>query len=128
LNGRMPELTRKRVKDKPECWPVHYAAVHVGTIAERSGNPAGTDRWKWNCGFYPGSHPREYRDGTAANFRAARNAFEAAWQNYFPLRTEVGFEEWRQHGAWTAEKYWLFDAGLKPAPRVGEPLNRAADL
>jgi hypothetical protein len=33
----------------------HYGDVHVGTIAERSGNPHDTDPWEWNCGFYPGS-------------------------------------------------------------------------
>jgi hypothetical protein len=26
---------------------------------ERSGNPAGINRWRWTCGFYPGSEPRE---------------------------------------------------------------------
>jgi hypothetical protein len=113
---RMPELTRKRVKDKPECWHVHYAAVHVGTIAERSGNPPGTDRWRWSCGFYPGSHPGEQRDGTAQNFQAARDAFGAAWRDYLPLRTEADFDEWRSHAAWTAEKYRRFDGGLKLDP------------
>jgi hypothetical protein len=90
-------------KDKPECWYAHYAAVAVGTLAERSCNPAGTDRCKWGCGFYPGNHPREHRNGTATNFRAARSAFEAAWRDFLPSRTEADFQEWRRQAAWTAE-------------------------
>jgi hypothetical protein len=35
----MPELTRKRVNDHPECWHIHNAGVRVGVIAERSGHP-----------------------------------------------------------------------------------------
>src|ERR1019366_118985 len=33
----MPELTRKRINDRPETWHVHYAGVRVGLIVERSG-------------------------------------------------------------------------------------------
>jgi hypothetical protein len=108
-----------RVNDHPETWHVHYAAVHVGTIAERSGNPAGTDRWKWHCGFYPGSHPCEHRDGTAAHFQAARAAFEAAWRDFLPLRGEADFEEWRHQQAATAEKYARWDRGERMPPDWG---------
>jgi hypothetical protein len=69
FNGGMPALTRRRSKDaREECWHVYYGDVRVGTIAIRSGNPADTDPWAWSCGFYPGSHPREYTSGTAATF------------------------------------------------------------
>jgi hypothetical protein len=47
----MPNLTRKRVNDRPETWHIHYAGVQVGMIIERSGNPTHTDRWEWDCGF-----------------------------------------------------------------------------
>jgi hypothetical protein len=110
----MPELTRRRVHEQPETWHVIYDGVHVGTISERSGNPTGTDAWRWSCGFYPGSHPGECRDGTAPDFQAARDAFAAAWEKYLPLRTEENFEEWRQHDAYTAEKYRRLDAGIRP--------------
>src|SRR5450759_3314855 len=33
----MPQLTRKRVNDRPATWHVHYAGVRVGVIVERSG-------------------------------------------------------------------------------------------
>jgi hypothetical protein len=72
-------------------------------IAERSGNPHDTDPWQWSCGFYPGSNPGDDRDGTAPTFEAARAAFETAWRNYLPLRSEADFEEWRHTAAWTAE-------------------------
>ena len=51
----MPELTRRRSEHNRQCWHVYYGDVHVGTIAERSGNPHDTDPWEWCCGFYPGS-------------------------------------------------------------------------
>jgi hypothetical protein len=73
----MPALTRRRSLDAPdECWHVYYGDVRVGTIAIRTGIPPHEDPWGWNCGFYPGSHPRECTDGTAANFDQARTDFE----------------------------------------------------
>jgi hypothetical protein len=42
---------------------------------------------------------------TAATFEAARAAFETAWRDYLPKRTEADFEEWRQDAAWHAAKY-----------------------
>jgi hypothetical protein len=51
----MPALTRRRSADHRHKMLAHYGDVHVGTIAERSGNPHDTDPWEWNCGFYPGS-------------------------------------------------------------------------
>jgi hypothetical protein len=100
----MPELTRKRVNEQPECWHIHYDAVLVGVISRRSGNPRDTDSWRWQCGFYPGSKPSEERYGTAPRFDDARVAFAAAWRVYLPLRTEADFAEWRRHEAWMAEK------------------------
>ena len=73
----MPQLTRKRVNDRPEIWHVCYSGVRVGVIVERSGAPPSADQWEWHCGFYPGSEPGERRYGTAASFEAARAAFEA---------------------------------------------------
>jgi hypothetical protein len=35
-------------------------------ITFRTGIPAHEDPWGWSCGFYPGSHPAECTDGTAA--------------------------------------------------------------
>jgi hypothetical protein len=105
----MPELTRKRVQNRPETWHVHYAGVDVGVIAERSGAPKWSDAWEWFCGFYPGSNPGEQRYGTSADFAAARAAFEAAWREYLPLRTEADFEAWRRDAAWHAAKYARWD-------------------
>ena len=73
----MPDLTRRRSPDAPEeCWHVFYGDVRVGVIALRTGMPPGEDPWGWNCGFYPGSHPSECTDGTAATFDEARADFE----------------------------------------------------
>src|SRR5450759_4060852 len=82
FNRRMPELTRKRVNNRPMTWHVHYAGVRVGVVIERSGAPPSSDQWQWCCGFYPGSNPGDDRHGTAATFEAARAAFEAAWRDY----------------------------------------------
>jgi hypothetical protein len=79
--GGMPELTSRRSTDAPEeCWHIYYGDVHAGTIAIRSGSPYDEDPWEWTCGFYPGSHPGEHQNGTAATFDEARADFEAAWQ------------------------------------------------
>jgi hypothetical protein len=109
LQWRMPALTRKRVNDRPVTWHVHYAGVRVGLIVERSGVANTSEPWEWHCGFYPGSNPGELRYGHAASFEAARAAFEAAWSDYLPKRTEADFQEWRDQEAWTAEKYRRFD-------------------
>ena len=84
----MPELTRRRSTDaREECWHVYYGDVHAGTIAIRSGIPHDEDPWEWHCGFYPGSHPGEHQDGTAASFEGARSDFEAAWKLFLAKRT-----------------------------------------
>ena len=84
----MPELTRRRSTDaREECWHVYYGDVHAGTIAIRSGIPHDEDPWEWHCGFYPGSHPGEHQDGTAASFDEARSDFEAAWKVFLAKRT-----------------------------------------
>jgi hypothetical protein len=89
----MPALTRRRSLDAPdECWHVYYGDVRVGTIAIRTGIPPHEDPWGWNCGFYPGSHPRECTDGTAANFDQARTDFEQARAVFLSKRTEADFQ------------------------------------
>ena len=117
----MPALTRRRSLDAPdECWHVYYGDVRVGTIAIRTGIPPHEDPWGWNCGFYPGSHPRECTDGTAANFDQARTDFEQAWAVFLSKRTEADFQKWRDQQAWTAEKYRRFDRGER-MPSVESP-------
>jgi hypothetical protein len=79
-------------------------------IVERSGAPWSSDQWQWCCGFYPGSNPGDDRHGTAAVFETARAAFEAAWREYLPKRSEVDFEEWRLDAAYHTAKYARWDA------------------
>jgi hypothetical protein len=74
-----------------KCWHIYYGDVHVGTIAERVGNPHDTDQWQWSCGFYPGSEPGEISSDTAATFEEARADFEREWQVFFSKRTEADF-------------------------------------
>jgi hypothetical protein len=117
----MPELTRRRYSERPDCWHVYYGDVHVGTIAIRIGIPFDEDPWGWICGFYPGSHPGEHTDGTAATFDAARADFEAAWRLFLSKRTEADFQAWRDQRDWTERKYALFDAGKKLPPNEWSP-------
>jgi hypothetical protein len=70
----MSAVTRRRYPKRQGCWHIFFGDVHVGTIAVRTGVPHDEDRWRWICGFYPGSEPREYRDGIAATFDKARAA------------------------------------------------------
>jgi hypothetical protein len=108
----MPALTRRRNHDaRHESWLVYYGDVRVGTIAIRSGNPFGTDPWQWSCGFYPGSEPGECKNGTAASFGEARDAFELAWLVFLANRTEADFDEYRRYRAWTAWKYAMLGSG-----------------
>jgi hypothetical protein len=110
----MPELTRRRSADhRHKCWHVYYGDIHAGTIAERVGNPHDTDRWEWSCGFYPGSHPGECTNGTAATLDEARADFGSAWEVFLSKRTEADFQAWRHQRDWTTWKYAMWDAGLK---------------
>ena len=103
----MPDLTRRRYRERSDCWHVYYGDVHVGTISKCVGNPGAAEAWQWLCGFYPGSNPGDQRGGTAGTFEQARAEFEAAW---------------REQRDWTAEKYRRFDRGERMPPdwRVGE--------
>jgi hypothetical protein len=58
----MPDLTRRRYRERQDCWHVYYGDVHVGTIARRVGIRPSGRAWGWICGFYPGSEPGEFRD------------------------------------------------------------------
>jgi hypothetical protein len=107
----MPQLTRRRYFERPSCWHIYFGDVHVGTIAIRSGIPPDEDPWGWSCGFYPGSHPGECTNGSAATFDQARADFEAAWKVFFAKRSEADFQAWRDQRDWTAVKYRRFDRG-----------------
>ena len=124
----MPELTRRRSTDACEkCWHIYYGVIHAGTIAIRTGSPHDEDPWEWCCGFYPGSHPGEHQNGTAATFDQARSDFEAEWKVFLANRTEADFQAWRDQRDWTARKYALWDAGKRlepPSYRPGKPCSR----
>jgi len=111
----MPQLTRRRFPERPDCWHVYYGDVRVGEIAVRPGVPVHVDQWGWQCGFYPLDHRGRSAAGTAATFDQARERFEAAWKAYLPLCTEADFVEHRRQRAWTDWKYAMHDAGL-PLP------------
>src|SRR6202790_2200065 len=129
----MPTLTRRRSPDaREECWHVFYGDVRVGTITIRSGNPHDTDPWQWDCGFYPGSHPREHQSGTAATFDQARAEFEDAWRVFLSKRTEADFQAWRDERDWTERKYAMWQAGerlpsQKPNSRMTCPCGEVFD-
>jgi len=124
----MPALTRRRSADhRHNCWHVYYGDVRVGAIAERVGNPHDTDPWEWSCGFYPGSHPRECTNGTAATFDEARADFCTAWQVFLSNRTKADFQEWRDQQERIARRYALWDAGKRlepPSYGPGKPAHR----
>ena len=108
----MPALTRRRSTDAPEeWWHIYYGDVQVGTIAIRTGIPHDEDPWGWSCGFYPGSHPGEHEDGTAATFDQAHPDFEAAWRVFLSNRTEADFQAWRDARDWTARKFAMWERG-----------------
>lgn len=114
----MPELTRRRYPERPDCWHIYYGDVQAGTIAVRVGIPHGEDPWGWFCGFYPGSEPGEHTTGTAPTFDDARVDFEQAWRVFLSRRTEADFREWRDQRDWTARKYAMWERGeLMPSQK-----------
>jgi hypothetical protein len=78
----MPELTRRRYPERPDCWHVYYGDVQVGSIGMRSGVPNEVDQWGWTCGFI--SQRLKITEGTAPTFDLARAKFEEAWQSSCP--------------------------------------------
>ena|ERR1700731_2019843 len=113
----MPELTRRRSDDAPEeCWHIYYGDVRVGMIAIRAGIPYDEDPWGWNCGCYPGSHPRESTSGSAGTFEQARTDFESSWAVFLSNRTDGDFQAWRDERDWMAEKYRRFDRHERMPP------------
>src|SRR5216684_4545654 len=87
------DLPVERMAPRPKCWHIYYGDVHVGTIAERVGNPHDTDPQGCNCGFYPGSRPGKHQSDTSATFEEARADFGSAWQVFLSKRTEADFQE-----------------------------------
>jgi hypothetical protein len=121
----MTSLTRRRDPDASlEAWLIFYGDVHVGTIGMRSGSPTGGDQWSWHCGFYPGSNPGDAANGTAADFPAARAAFESAWSVFLSKRTESDFLEYRRHRASGAWKQAMWDAGCKLPTQMADGRSR----
>jgi hypothetical protein len=120
----MPNLTRRRYPERPDCWHVYYGDVHVGTIARLSGVPVDEDQWGWDCGFYPGTKPHQHRGGTAATFDQARADFEKAWDRLLPTLTEEDFDRWRHARDWTARKYAMWKAGEKMPSQKPNTLMR----
>jgi hypothetical protein len=107
----MPELARRRYPERPDCWPVYCDDVRAGTIAARVGNPHDSNPWEWCCGFYPGSHPGEHQNGTAATFDDARAEFEQAWQVFLSKRTEADFQTWRDARDCHEHRYAMWERG-----------------
>jgi hypothetical protein len=117
----MPTLTRRRSSDaREESCKIFYGDVRVGTIAKRTGIPRDQAPWGWSCGFYPGSHPGECTNETAATLDQARADFEAAWRVFLAKRTEADFQAWRDQRDSTERKYSLWAKGERlPSQKPG---------
>jgi len=88
----------------------------VGTIAIRTGMPPGEDPGGWNCGLYPGCHPRECTDGTAETFDQTRAEFEQRGECFYQTEPKPIFKPGADERDWTAEKYRRFDRGERMPP------------
>jgi hypothetical protein len=75
--------------------------------------PVDVDQLGWNCGFYPGTGPRQDSNGTDETFDQARVGFETAWQALLPTLTEADFDRWRAARDWTEQKYAMWERGEK---------------
>ena len=118
--------TVERTAPRPKCRHIYYGDVHVGTIAERVGNPHDTDPQGWNCGFYPGSRPgisRTYPRPLRRPVPISGARGKCSCQSE-PRPT---FRRWREQRDWTAPKYALWDAGelRLTAAAVAEPISQS---
>jgi hypothetical protein len=110
------KLTRSRADPEwDDYWQIWCGDILAGTISKANGMPNAKNCWNWSAGFYPGSHPREIRGGTADTFEEARAEFLPAWPAFARSRKPEDFEEWRDQRDWTACKYRMHDEGL-PLP------------
>src|SRR4051812_10504102 len=119
----MPQLTRRRSDNAhQETWHIHYDDVRVGHVAQRAGAPVDVDQWEWSCGFFPGLHPRQHRDGTAPTFEEALAGFKDDWTSLLPEVTEGALEECRRNRAFHDWKYRMREAGCKMPTQMPELL------
>jgi hypothetical protein len=88
------------------------------------GVPVNVDQWGWQCGFYPGSVPGEYLDGTAATFDQARADFEKAWRAFSAKRTPTAYQAWRDQRDWTERKYAMWERGEQLPSQMPNALMR----
>ncbi|MCC8937433.1 hypothetical protein H8A99_13360 [Bradyrhizobium sp. Arg68] len=110
----MTGLTRRRDVDAArERWSIVFDGVCVGSIGLRAGVPNHVDQWEWKCGFYPGCDPGQHTGGSAGTFEEARAAFETAWLELLPTRTEVDFQAWRDQHEWDERKQAAWARGEK---------------
>jgi len=121
----MSNLTRRR-SDSPhrETWHVYYGDIHVGTIGERAGVPVDREQWQWSCGFYPGLHPGQHRNGTAASFEEARIRFEADWNALLPEISDGAFDEYQHEREHRAEIRAIRARGEKLPSEIPSSLMR----
>jgi hypothetical protein len=122
-NGTCPPLPASASTTGPKRGTSTTPACALGVIVERSGGANTAEPWQWICGFYPGS-PGDERYGTAASFETVRSAFEAAWQEYLPKRSEADFQAWRDEEAWTERKYAMRARGERLPSQMPSSLMR----
>ena len=103
---------------------MYYGDVHAGTLAIRSGVPHGQDQWGRSCGFYTGSHPGDYTNGSAATFEQARADFGAAWRVFLSTRTEARFPGLAPRAGLDRVGIRVWDAGCKLPTHSAEGRSR----
>jgi hypothetical protein len=115
----MPVLIRRRSPHhRQQCWEVYFGDVHVGTIAERTGNPTPS----LGNGGAASIPARALANALAARRRHSPKRApisKTAWKVFLSNRSEADFQEWRNQEAWTAEKYRRFDRGERMPPDWG---------
>src|SRR5262249_17464135 len=95
-------LKRAHARSPPAAIPTAPTAgasiAAMSTSARSQGASAPPARLNNSNGNAASTPPRApVISAAAALFEAARAAFEAAWQDYLPKRTEADFQAWREH-------------------------------
>ena len=125
-------LTIRPTSTNPESYAVAYdhpdfGKIDVGGVAMRSGNPPGTDAWKWNIGW--STLPwRRWREGTAPTKKAAERAWKMAWPYFRDAIGEADWHDAKTEQDFSAKRIMIIDAKRLPGLTEAEHAQLHAEL
>ena len=124
LNAPMLDLTRRRNPSRANSWLVCYGDLHAGTIGAPSAIRVPRRNGSGYAAFTLAENPCEQRCGQPTRSTGPAPRSRRPGSTYLPRRTEADFQAWRDHQAWTEEKYRRFDRGERDAAGLASAWRR----